>query len=100
GFRPESLDRASANAEGAIPIEVDIVEELGSDAFVYGTVPNEFGESKDIHFSAGDSQMVVRIDPRDVPKTGETIWVTIRAGEQHTFSAATGERLTAAKAKK
>jgi multiple sugar transport system ATP-binding protein len=94
GFRPESLDRASANAEGAIPIEVDIVEELGSDAFVYGSVPNEFGESADIHFAAGDSQMVVRIDPRDVPKKGDTVWVTIRKGEQHAFSAASGERIS------
>ena len=94
GFRPESLDRSTPNAEGAIPIEVDIVEELGSDAYVYGSVPNEFGESKEIHFAAGDSQMVVRIDPRDVPKKGDTVWVTIREGEQHTFSSATGKRLT------
>ena len=94
GFRPESLDRSTPNAEGAIPIEVDIVEELGSDAYVYGSVPNEFGESKEIHFAAGESQLVVRIDPRDVPKKGDTLWVTIREGEQHTFSSATGKRLT------
>lgn len=93
GFRPESLDRSAPNAEGAIPIHVDMVEELGSDAFVYGTIPNEFGESKEVNFASGDSQVVVRIDPRDVPKGGDSIWVTIRAGEQHVFSAATGERL-------
>ena len=95
GFRPESLNRASENAEGAIPVTVDVVEELGSDAFVYGSIPNEFGESKDINFAAGDSQVIVRVDPRDVPKKGETVWVTIRSGEQHTFSPATGARLTA-----
>ncbi|GIG53716.1 ABC transporter ATP-binding protein [Demequina activiva] len=94
GFRPESLDRVAPNSEGAIPIAVDVVEELGSDAFVYGEVPNEFGEAQDLHFSAGDSQMIVRIDPRDVPKKGDTVWVTIREGEQHVFSAATGERLS------
>ena len=94
GFRPEALDLAAPNADGAIPVEVDVVEELGSDAFVYGTVPNEFGASQDINFAAGDSQIVVRIDPRDVPKKGDTVWVTIRVGEQHTFSASTGERLT------
>ena len=94
GFRPESLDRSAPNADGAIPIEVDIVEELGSDAYVYGSVPNEFGESKEIHFAAGESQLVVRIDPRDVPAKGDTVWVTIREGEQHTFSASTGKRLT------
>ncbi len=95
GLRPEALDRATPNADGAIPIEVDLVEELGSDAFVYGTVPNEFGEASDLHFAAGDAKMIVRIDPRDVPKAGDTIWVTIRKGEQHTFSASTGKRLAA-----
>jgi len=95
GFRPESLDRVAPNTDGAIPIAVDVVEELGSDAFVYGEVPNEFGDAQDIHFNAGDSQMIVRIDPRDVPKKGDTVWVTIREGEQHVFSAASGERLSA-----
>jgi len=96
GFRPEALDRAAPNTDGAIPVEVDVVEELGSDAFVYGSVPTEYGDSKNINFSAGESQVVVRLDPRDVPKKGETIWVTIRTGEQHVFSSASGERLSAA----
>ena len=94
GFRPEALDRAAPNADGAIPVEVDVVEELGSDAFVYGSVPTEYAGAQDIKFSAGDSQVVVRLDPRDVPKKGETIWVTIRTGEQHVFSATSGLRLT------
>jgi multiple sugar transport system ATP-binding protein len=95
GFRPEALDRAAPNADGAIPVEVDVVEELGSDAFVYGSVPTEYGGAKDIKFSAGESQVVVRLDPRDDPKKGETIWVTIRTGEQHVFSSASGLRLSA-----
>ncbi len=95
GFRPESLDRVSPNTEGAIPVEVDVVEELGSDAYIYGEVPTDSEDAKDIHFSAGDSQLIVRIDPRDVPKKGDTVWVKIREGEQHVFSAATGERLSA-----
>jgi multiple sugar transport system ATP-binding protein len=94
GFRPESLDRATANAEGAIPIEVDAVEELGSDAYVYGTVPTELGATRELHFGSADAQMIARIDPREVPKKGDTIWVTIRKGEQHVFSAATGKRIS------
>jgi len=93
GFRPEALDRAAPNADGAIPIEVEVIEELGSDAFVYGSVPHEGGDVEDLHFTAGDAQMIVRVDPREVPNAGDTIWVTIRKGEQHAFSAATGERL-------
>ncbi len=94
GFRPESLDRSTPNAEGAIPIEVDAVEEQGADAYIYGTVPTEVGATRELHFGLGDSQMVARIDPRDVPKKGDTAWVTIRKGEQHVFSAATGERIS------
>ena len=56
--------------------------------------PPSTASAKDIKFSAGESQVVVRLDPRDVPKKGETIWVTIRTGEQHVFSSASGLRLS------
>ena len=36
GFRPEGLDVVADGSEGSIPVEVDFVEELGSDAYVYG----------------------------------------------------------------
>src|SRR5690606_25884558 len=75
GFRPESLDLASPNADGAIPIDVDVVEELGSDAYVYGTVPTEFGTTGELHFDTDAQQMIVRVDPRDVPAKGDTVWV-------------------------
>jgi len=93
GFRPESLDRVAPNTEGALPVEVDIVEELGSDAFVYGRLPEPLANQAEVKFG-GDGEMVVRIDPRDVPKKGDTIWVSIRAGEQHVFSAGSGKRLS------
>jgi multiple sugar transport system ATP-binding protein len=96
GFRPESMDLATPNTEAAIPIDVELVEELGSDAFIYGKVPSDFEGAKDVNFDAGESQMIIRIDPRDVPKKGDTVWATIRDGEQHVFSAATGERLNEA----
>ncbi|RPF26485.1 ABC transporter ATP-binding protein [Georgenia muralis] len=93
GFRPESLDRASGSGQGTIPVTVNIVEHLGSDAFVYG----ELAGSKELkeHLGSGEdsSQIIVRIDPRDVPAKGETIHVSIREGEQHVFSSATGKRL-------
>ncbi len=93
GFRPESLDRVAPNTHGSLPVEVDIVEELGSDAFVYGRLPENLAEAADVKFG-GDGEIVVRIDPRDVPKKGETVWVSIRAGEQHVFSAGSGARLS------
>ncbi|MEX0913953.1 MAG: sn-glycerol-3-phosphate ABC transporter ATP-binding protein UgpC [Demequina sp.] len=96
GFRPESMDLATPNTEAAIPLEVELVEELGSDAFVYGRVVDDSGASKDPHFESDEAPMIIRIDPRDVPKKGDTVWATIREGEQHVFSVATGERLNQA----
>lgn len=39
GMRPEDL---TVNAEG-IPMEIDLVEELGADAYLYGKTPSEVG---------------------------------------------------------
>jgi multiple sugar transport system ATP-binding protein len=94
GFRPESLDVTSSATEGAFPIVVSVVEELGSDAYVYGSLAGAHNEAQNMHSGAGDAQLIVRIDPRTVPKKGDQIWVTIRPGEQHYFSASTGDRLT------
>ena len=93
GFRPESLDVVTQAVEGAIPIKVLLVEELGSDAFVYGELSGAGAAAKEIHSGAGDAQLIVRVDPRQVPMKGDTIWVTIRPGERHAFSASTGNRI-------
>ncbi|WP_324650414.1 sn-glycerol-3-phosphate ABC transporter ATP-binding protein UgpC [Georgenia sp. H159] len=93
GFRPESLDRVPPNTEGSIPVTVDLVEELGSDAFVYGRLAGSEELAKHISSGAGESEIIVRIDPRDVPMKGDTIYARIRQGEQHNFAVATGERL-------
>ncbi|MDT0167288.1 sn-glycerol-3-phosphate ABC transporter ATP-binding protein UgpC [Actinotalea sp. AC32] len=93
GFRPESLDVVSQAQEGAIPVKVVLVEELGSDAFVYGELVGAGAAAREIHSGAGDAQVIVRVDPRQVPMKGDTIWVAIRPGERHVFSAANGQRI-------
>ncbi|WP_250446960.1 ABC transporter ATP-binding protein [Actinotalea sp. C106] len=95
GFRPESLDIVSQGTEGAIPVKVTLIEELGSDAFVYGEIDIPGEEAKEIHSGAGDARVIVRVDPRQVPGKGETIWVSIRTGERHAFSSSTGVRINA-----
>jgi multiple sugar transport system ATP-binding protein len=92
GFRPEALDVVSQGTPDSIPVVVNIVEELGSDAFVYGSLVGEAG-AEDVRSGAGDSQVIVRVDPRKVPAKGETIAVRIRTGEQHLFHAGSGERI-------
>jgi multiple sugar transport system ATP-binding protein len=93
GFRPEALDIVPDGTPDSIPVEVNLVEELGSDAFVYGSLTNEFGAATAITSGAGDAQVIVRVDPRQVPAKGEMIAVLIRPGEQHLFHAASGERI-------
>lgn len=83
GFRPEALE-VSEPAPDAVGVDVHIVEELGSDAFVYGSLAGQA--------DSADAQVVVRVDPRQVPGKGQTISVTIRPGEQHLFHAGSGDR--------
>ena len=80
GIRPEHLQIVDT---GGIDVRVDVVEELGSEAFV-------FGHS---HIHGQDEQIVVRVDWRNPPAKGDTIHVSADQQEAHVFSAASGERL-------
>jgi len=90
GFRPESLEAVAAGTPGSIQVETLLVEELGSDAFLYGTVKGAAAGA----IAAGETdQVIVRINPRNVPAKGEVVNVVIKPGQTHFFSAATGNRL-------
>ena len=94
GFRPEGLDVVDETVEGTIPVEVDFVEELGSDAYVYGhLVGDEKGEGLGSGAEGTSKQLIVRVPPRTAPGRGGVLYVRIREGQQHNFSAATGVRL-------
>ncbi len=92
GFRPESLDVVTQADTSAFPVEVNIVEELGSDAFLYGSLVGDLANAE-VTSAAGDNQVIVRVDPRNVPAKGERVFVSIRPGEEHMFSPASGLRL-------
>ena len=94
GFRPEGLDVVADGSEGSIPVEVDFVEELGSDAYVYGhLVGDEKGEGLGSGAEGTSKQLIVRVPPRTAPGRGGVLYVRIREGQQHNFSASTGVRL-------
>ena len=94
GFRPEALDIVSESDPSAIEIEVNIVEELGSDAYVYGTLKGDLAGADLASAGAGDHEVIVRINPRTAPAKGERIHVSIRAGQEHVFSPTSGLRLS------
>ena len=93
GFRPENMNAVSESTPGAIPVVVNLVEELGSDAYVYGEVAGGRVADEKLGSGEGSDQVVIRIDPRQVPVKGSTIHVAIEQGGQHTFNAQTGERI-------
>ena len=94
GFRPEGLDVVADGSDGSIPVEVDFVEELGSDAYVYGHLAGAAeGETLGSGSEGTGKQLIVRVPPRTAPARGGVLHVRIREGQQHNFSAATGVRL-------
>jgi multiple sugar transport system ATP-binding protein len=79
GFRPESLELAS---EG-LPAEVEVVEEIGADAYVFCVAELPSGETK----------LVARTDTRGAPARGARVVLRPKADEAHIFDPVTGERL-------
>jgi multiple sugar transport system ATP-binding protein len=84
GFRPEHCELVPTG-EGGFPVVVELVEELGSDAYVHGSAMLNGGGERDT--------IVVRTDGRVIPRMGETVYVRPRPGSQHVFNAATGIRI-------
>lgn len=91
GFRPEGLEVIPNDSTTGIPIVVDLVEELGSDAYVYGHLVGT-GEDTGV-IEVGAQQVVVRVPPNSAPAGGSTMRVQIKEGQQHIFAEASGLRL-------
>ncbi|MQA28002.1 MAG: sn-glycerol-3-phosphate ABC transporter ATP-binding protein UgpC [Micromonosporaceae bacterium] len=82
GFRPEDTDLVGEGT-GGVPVLVDLVEELGSDAYVYGHAD----------FDGSEERFVVRTDGRNAPEMGQTVYVKPKVGHHHVFHAVNGERI-------
>ena len=84
GVRPEDLV-VSTSGEG-LPVEVDLVEELGADGYLYGHTDID-GTRVDI---------VARVDGRSHPSAGDRIVISPDPQHIHVFDAESGDRLSAA----
>ncbi|MEI6215950.1 MAG: sn-glycerol-3-phosphate ABC transporter ATP-binding protein UgpC [Actinomycetes bacterium] len=88
GIRPEGFTPATSGFH----VLVEVVEELGADAFVYGKPVDT-----NVKFAqAGDegAQVIVRWDPKNPPKPGSTVTVAAIPTAIHLFDAETGLRIT------
>ncbi|AOT59622.1 Trehalose import ATP-binding protein SugC [Streptomyces rubrolavendulae] len=96
GIRPEHFDvvehggaaaqalSKDASAPAGLAVQVNVVEELGADGYVYGSA-RVGGDLKDL---------VVRVGGRSIPAKGSELHVVPRPGELHVFSTSTGARLS------
>ncbi|WKD58410.1 Trehalose import ATP-binding protein SugC [Corynebacterium capitovis DSM 44611] len=96
GFRPESLRIVTGGADHSIPVEVEFVEELGSDSYIYGQLAGGGWVPEGAIDNSTDNStdnIVVRTPPRPNVQPGDIIDVQIVDGGLHAFSARTRERL-------
>jgi multiple sugar transport system ATP-binding protein len=87
GIRPEGFIPATTGFH----VLVEVVEELGADAFVYGKPADtsvKFANATD-----EGAQVIVRWDPKSPPKPGQTITVGVNPAIIHLFNSTTGERI-------
>ena len=62
---------------------VNVVEELGADAYVYGSA----------EVNGKEHDVIARVDGRKPPGKGEAVHFAPEQGHLHLFSTSTGERL-------
>ena len=77
GVRPEDLRLAGTGGEGALPLRVDYIEELGATRLLHGRVD---GQPLVAGWPAGE----------EVP---DQVWLTIPPSAMHLFGSETGQRL-------
>ncbi|AZA09966.1 ABC transporter ATP-binding protein [Corynebacterium pseudopelargi] len=96
GFRPEALEIAQHEGPGHLPLLITLVEELGSDTYLYGALEGASGRHA---APAGDpdtelgNQVVIRTTPGVSPAEGSRIFARITPGGLHCFSTSSGLRL-------
>jgi multiple sugar transport system ATP-binding protein len=81
GFRPEDVQLVG-QGDGGLSMTVDLVEELGSDAYVYGRAD----------LDGTEEQFVIRTEGRNTPNMGDTVYLKPQS-TPHIFNASTGDRV-------
>ncbi len=92
GFRPDALEVTGEGEPGAIPVIVNLVEELGADAFLYAELADPLPGATG---TLASEQIVARVEPRHAHALkGEQVWLRIAPGKAHFFNVETGVRLS------
>jgi multiple sugar transport system ATP-binding protein len=94
GVRPEALRLLTdATAEHAMPVRVEVVELLGHETIVYGSIRGRrVATARGIESLPPERAIVVaRLDARRQPAVGETIKLGMSLEDVHLFDATSGE---------
>ena len=87
GIRPESWDVVAAGAAGSVPVQVELVEELGFESFVYATPVGQQG------WSSSAQRIVFRTDRRTAVAVGDSLSIVPHPQEVCFFDSATETRI-------
>ncbi|MFD5601149.1 ABC transporter ATP-binding protein [Leucobacter sp. NPDC058333] len=87
GIRPEDMSLA-APGEPGLTVEVDLVEELGADGYLYGRIVSAGVEGVE------GATVVARVDGRTHPTAGDTVVLVPIAERIHVFDAESGSRIS------
>jgi ABC-type sugar transport system ATPase subunit len=79
GIRPEDLHIVDAPAAGSLTGTVELIESVGSEAFVHAT--------------SGGWKLIIRSSPYNLPALGASIALQPAPARLHFFDAQTGKRL-------
>jgi sn-glycerol 3-phosphate transport system ATP-binding protein len=87
GVRPESWDVASADTPGLLTVNVELVEELGFESFVYATPDQQEG------WSLRAQRIVFRVDRRTAVRVGDSLSIVPHPREVCFFDSQTEARI-------
>ena len=106
GIRPEAFEIRSAAGTGgsAVVVDINLVEQLGSEAYVHFTVPAPPVVTADIEALLADegadakslgeeTKFTARVNPDHAPRVGQTAELVIDTSKLHFFDKETGDAL-------
>lgn len=91
GVRPEDFE--IVNPEEGFEVHVDLVEELGADAYIHASLPRSSSIKLKSPNVERPAQIIIRTDGRSPIKRFDRLWIAPR-GISHFFDAQTGDSLT------
>ena len=96
GCRPQEVEPCEAS-DAELTLQVDVVEPLGAETFVYGSPAGVSADATGRDESTQErlqSPSIVRLEPQHLVRSGEILTLRLRPGAGHLFDA-DGNRMTA-----